>query len=330
MDFRKLDAALNKIGNWRNQMLFDGKDGDFYGFTALFSRSRYFSLKLLEQQIELVVSKGVEEGWIGEEERLVCYDVTAFDDGAIKALFVTPEVAKIYDDLKATLGVSQGLYDISMSRLDEDSRHSRYDIPREELATLFFLASLPTFYYPFKAFERVYEILWDGDFFRFHMLLREEVEEIKKATPWLPNAQLMLAMTNTVVFTKTQSAGTLPANMFEENFFRATQTEGEVLSRQLRGRGIPVECSVEFSGENGEIFPVWVTDVRVSGKHGDTEYNVEFSYVPDPWAGPRHGKVRDNQVNNAGSGLLGYRFRVVPEFDENGYIFGVSRILAIY
>lgn len=329
MDYRKLDDALCKTGGWRSEILFDGVDGDFYGFSVMFSQSHYFSLKLLEQKIELIVSKGIEEGWIAEEERLVCYDVSMLEGGNIKALFVAPSVAKIYDDLKSAIGVSDDLYDISMSRVSEGSRHGRYDVPAEELAVMFFLASLPTFYYPFKTFEGLYDLLWDSEYFRHHLQVGDQLEEIKKASPWLPNAQLMLAMTNLGSFTKTQSAGTLPASMFEEKFFWTVQADHEVLSRRITGRGIPVEFSSELGRVCGDIFPVWVVAVHVTGKYGDAEYSVEFSYVSDPWAAARRG-LRKNQVSTGSSGLLGYKYRVVPEFDEDGYIYGASRIVASY
>lgn len=329
MDYRKLDDALCKIGVGRGEMLFDGADGDFYGFSVRFSQTHYFSLKLLEQKIELIVSKGVKEGWIAEEERLVCYDVSVLESGSIKALFVTPGVAKIYDDLKRGIGVNDDLYDVSMSRVSENSRHGRYDVPTEELAVMFFLASLPTFYYPFKTFEGLYELLWDSEYFRHHLQVGDQLEEIKKASPWLPNAQLMLAMTNLGVFTKTHPAGTLPASMFEEKFFWTVQADQEVLSRQISGRGIPVEFSRELGGEFGDIFPVWVVAVHVTGKYGDAEYSVEFSYVSDPWASARRG-LRKNQTNNSSTGLLGYKYRIVPEFDEDGFICGASRIIASY
>lgn len=328
MNFRKLDEAFGSLGFCRSEWLHDGRDGSFFGATITFHGVKYFSLKLFEEKFEEAMEKGIEEGWMTEDERLVCYDMTVFGGSNVRALLVAKHTAELYDDLKASLGLRNAPIDISLYYLFE--QHGYRDLSKEQVSTLFLLASLPSFYFPFDAFERIAGIIRDDYFFEFNQLMKDENKAFEKALPYLPNARLMMAVANIGGAIKTLSAGKLPASLFSPDIFHCRHGKEEVLARTLGGRATPVRLVGSLTCRDVKSYaPAWVTNVRVSGKHGDNEYSVEFDYVEDRWANERHGE-KQARIGIEFVNMPGLNYRIVPTFDEEGYICSVDSIAGSY
>lgn len=328
MNFRKLEEAFGSLGFCRSEWLHDGLDGSFFGATITFNGVKYFSLKLFEEKFEEVMEKGIEEGWMTEEERLVCYDMTVFDTCNVRALLVTKHVAGLYDDLKESLGLRGVPIDVSLYYLFE--QHGYRDLSREQVSTLFLLASLPSFYFPFDAFLRIAGIIRDDYFFEFNQLMKDENKTFEKVLPYLPNARLMMAISNIGGVVKTLPAGKLPASMFDLDILHCRHGKEEALTWSLGGRATPVRLVGSLRwGDTQSYAPAWVTNVRVSGKHGDAEYSVEFDYVEDRWANERHGE-KQARIGIEFASMPSLNYRIVPTFNEEGYISSVETIIGSY
>lgn len=325
MNYRKLTTALETLGWCCVETLHDGRDGFFFGVTVTFTGVKHFSLKLFEEKLNEVLNKGVAEDWLTEEERLCCYDVVFFDGGKVRALLVTRPVSELYEELKDALGVRGSSLDLSLPCLFDDRHY--YDFNAEQLSTLFLMAALPSFYFPFETFDRIHNILRGDGFFEFQSKAKEEVTAIENALPYLPNARLMMAIVNVGNYVKTVQAGKLPAAMFENDFLHHSNVGDEVVSRELFTRGVPVTLAGVYKTASKQPYvPVWVTEVRVSGKYGDAEYAIEFDCVEDRWSDLRHGDKHAG-IGCEFTALASFNYRIVPTFSDEGYINAIERIV---
>lgn len=302
---------VNRVAKIRPLLTADS--GKFFGFVIEFKGCVNTSLTRLTNFFTHKIEEAVSTGLMSASDGFEISD-TRLEKDHFRLAILNRESREAIEEIKQVLNIDDTdsrTLDVLGSWRDEQVDNSWFT--PEILNPLFFDIIAPTSTAHYVDILRVFRLLEEDGFFHVGF---SGVSEIKQYAKYLPNFNLIMAMANMAEFTKKAKAGKILREHINPDCISLVDGHESV---NFGGRAIPIKHRLGGTYPHS-VLPIWVSFVIAHAPAGSDVFEIEFTYVDDPWASIRHGARISDPWRT--SDLVGLPVRTVPAYDENGFVEG--------